>query len=137
MRCYLKKQVNYSNPMSQTIKIAVNTDTGVIEFDKLPANLSYAIDEEQGYVVSDNAEDMTREIENLSSISHQIVDSAPYHEKAIVSYEEMLIKINPRLAKQKEQEDKIKHLEDKVGNIESGISDMRSMMVELLKQQKQ
>lgn len=129
--------INYSNPMAQTIKIAVNTDNGVIEFDKLPANLSFAIDEEQGYAVSDNPEDMTREIENRSSVSRQIVDSAPYHEKAIINYEEMLIRINPRLAKQKEQEDEIKNLKVKVSSIENGISDMKSMMVQLLNKNNQ
>lgn len=128
--------VNYSNPMSQTIKIAVNVDNGVIEFDNLPANLSFAVDTQTNMIVSDNPDDMTREVENLLSASNQILDSVEYHKKAVEAYNSILVKLSPRLAKQKEQEDKIQALESKVGSIENGISDMKAMMVELLNKNK-
>lgn len=124
--------IDYRNPMMQTVKVVVNTQDGVIEFDQLPANLSSATDEKLNVVVSDNQKDMCVEVEKLLALSQQYIAGVSYHEAAIPKYEEMLIKLNPKIAKEKEQEGKINALETKVTGIESNINDIKAMMSQLL-----
>jgi len=60
------------------------------------------------------------------------VESIPYHEKAIITYEAMLRELNPQFAREKEQEEKISALETKIGGIETSIGDMKQMLAQAL-----
>ena len=66
--------------------------------------------------------------------SKQILDSIPHHEAVVIEGEEILKKLNPQFAKQKDQEDKINNLETKVGSMESKLDDISSMLKQALKQ---
>lgn len=123
--------VQYKTGLTQTIDVVVNADGETLNFNELPANLSIA-DSKTGVVVSESREQMMTEIENMMTTSQNILDNISYHESVVDSCNEMLIKLNPKFAKEKEQEDKIKSLECKVNSIETGISDMKAMMSELL-----
>ena len=79
---------------------------------------------------------MTKEYEMMVKTSQQIVDSVEYHQSIIDSKDEIMSALNPRFAKEKEQENKIIALENKVTNIEQGIFDMKSMMSQLLNKNK-
>lgn len=118
---------------SMDIKVDVNGNT--YEFQKIPANLSI-VSPSTGIVISDNPEDMTKEYEMMVKTSQQIVDSVDYHKSIIDSKDEIISALNPRFAKEKEQENKIIALENKVTNIEQGIFDMKSMMSQLLTKNK-
>ncbi len=123
--------VQYKTGLTQTVDVVVNVDGETLNFNELPANLSIA-DSKTGVVVSESREQMMTEIENMMTTSQNILDNIGYHESVVDSCNEMLIKLNPKFAKEKEQEDKIKSLECKVNSIETGISDMKAMMSELL-----
>jgi hypothetical protein len=57
-----------------------------------------------------------------------VLDSVPYHEKAMESYKEMKLRINPQFAKEKEQEEKIGALEEKMGNIDDKLNKMFDLL---------
>lgn len=111
------------------IKVDVNGD--IYEFKKIPANVSI-ISPSTGIVISDNVEDMTKEYEGLVSSSQQVLDNIEYYQGIVNSKDEIYSKLNPKYAKEKEQENKLNNLEGRVGNVESGINDIKAMLSKVL-----
>lgn len=101
------------------------------EFKKIPANLSI-VSPSQGIVISDNPEDMTKEFETMVKISQQTIDSIDYHRGVIENKDSILSILNPRFAKEKEQENKFNALETRVGSMEKGIDDIKTMLSKVL-----
>lgn len=116
---------------NQSMDIIVDVNGNTYEFQKIPSNLSI-ISPSTGIVISDNPEDMTKEYEMMIKTSQQVLDSIDYHQSVLDSKDEIMSALNPRFAKEKEQENKIIALENKVTNIEQGIFDMKTMMSQLL-----
>lgn len=106
-----------------------NGDT--YEFKKIPANLSI-VSPSQGIVISDNPEDMTKEFESMLKISQQTIDSIDYHRGVLESKDSILSILNPRFAREKEQENKFNALETRVGSMEKGIDDIKAMLSKVL-----
>lgn len=111
------------------IKVDVNGET--YEFKKIPTNISI-VSPSAGIIISDNAEDMTKEFEGTIKTSQQILDSIDYHKAIVNSQDEIFAKLNPKYAKEKEQENKLNNLEGRVGNVESGINDIKAMLSKVL-----
>lgn len=111
------------------IKVDVNGD--IYEFKKIPANISI-ISPSTGIVISDNVEDMTKEYEGLVNSSQQVLDNIEYYQGIVNSKDEIYSKLNPKYAKEKEQENKLNNLEGRVGNVESGINDIKAMLSKVL-----
>ena len=117
---------------NQEIDITVEVNGETYEFKKIPANTSI-ISPSAGIIISDNADDMIREYDTMVSASKQILDSVDYHKFVIDSKDEIMSILNPRYAKEKEQENKIASLENRMGGIENGIENIKNMMAEILK----
>lgn len=124
---------NYFNNINPYIDVTVIIDGSNAEIKKLPANLSITTSEsDSNLVVSESRELMCTEVENMIKNSKQIVESIDYHKSVIESGEEMLAKLNPNIAKQKEQENRISNLETSVGDVKSDVKDIKTMLSELL-----
>lgn len=111
----------YYGLSNQEIDISVDVNGDTYEFKKIPANLSI-VSPSQGIVISDNSEDMTKEFETMVNISQQTIDSK----------DSILSILNPRFAKEKEQENKFNALENRVGSMEQGIDDIKTMLSKML-----
>lgn len=116
---------------NQEIDIVVDVNGNSYEFKKIPANLSI-VSPSNGIVISDNVDDMTKEFETMIKISQQAIDSIDYHKGVIDSKDEILSILNPRFAKEREQENKLNSLEGRVGNMEQGIDDIKVMLSKIL-----
>lgn len=116
---------------NQEIDIVVDVNGDSYEFKKIPANLSI-VSPSNGIVISDNVDDMTKEFETMIKISQQAIDSIDYHKGVIDSKDEILSILNPRFAKEREQENKLNSLEGRVGNMEQGIDDIKVMLSKIL-----
>jgi hypothetical protein len=121
----------YYGLSNQEIDISVDVNGDTYEFKKIPANLSI-VSPFQGIVISDNPEDMTKEFETMVNISQQTIDSIDYHRGVIDSKDSILSILNPRFAKEKEQENKFNALENRVGSMEQGIDDIKTMLSKML-----
>lgn len=121
----------YYGLSNQEIDISVDVNGDTYEFKKIPANLSI-VSPSQGIVISDNPEDMTKEFETMVNISQQTIDSIDYHRGVIDSKDSILSILNPRFAKEKEQENKFNSLENRVGSMEQGIDDIKTMLSKML-----
>ena len=121
----------YYGLANQEIDITVEANGDTYEFKKIPANFSI-VSPSQGIVISDNPEDMTKEFETMLKISQQTIDSIDYHRGVIESKDSILSILNPRFAKEKEQENKFNALETRVGSMEKGIDDIKTMLAKVL-----
>lgn len=121
----------YYGLSNQELDIIVDVNGDTYEFKKIPSNVSI-VSPSTGIVISDNAEDMTKEFESIVKISQQTIDSIDYHKGVLESKDSILSILNPKFAKEKEQESKFNALENRVGSIEQGIDDIKSMMEKML-----
>ena len=118
---------------NQEIDITAEVNGDFYEFKKIPANLSI-LSPSVGVVISDNTEDMMKEYEGLVTHSQQVLDSIDYHKAVIESQDEIMAILNPRFAKEREQENKLNALEGRIGNMEKGIGDIRTMLTQMMNQ---
>lgn len=118
---------------TNTIDVTVKIDGETTEFKQLPSALSIANYNNGNTIVSESREQMCQEVENMLRTSKQIIDSIPYHEKVVYCGEEILKKLSPQFAQQKDQEDKINNLESKVGGIEKKLDSISEMLSKALK----
>lgn len=120
---------------NQEIDITVDVSGDTYEFKKIPSNVSI-ISPSNGIIISDNPNDMSKEYESMVKNSEQVLATIDYHKGIIESKDEILSKLNPKYAKEKEQENKIISLENRMSGIEKGISNIQSMMSKMLVQNK-
>ena len=117
---------------NQEMDITVDVNGETYEFKKIPNNVSI-ISPSIGIIISDNPEDMIKEYDAAVNTSKQILDSIDYHKSIINSRDEIMSVLNPRYAKEKEQENKLNSLETRVGNMESGINDIKQLLLKMTK----
>ena len=117
-----------------TVDVRVKVDEETMDFKQLNANASIA--NSGNVVVSDSKDAMSAEVEGLLRTSKAILESVPYHEKMLVSCDNVLRDLNPSFKKEKEQEEKIGALEEKMVGIEGTLNDMMSMLSSALGQSK-
>lgn len=118
--------------INPTIDVSVKTDSEILEFKKLPANMSIANYGNDNIIVAEDKTCICNEVESLLKLSNKAIEDVPYHKSVIENGETIMAQLNPRIAKEKEQEAKIKSLESKVGNIETCVLDMKTMVSQLL-----
>lgn len=123
---------NYADTV---VDVIVKVKDDELKFEKLPSNLSIA-NFQNGVVVAESKEAMNTEVENMLRNSKSILESIPYHEKVILTCDEMLRELNPQFAKEKEQEEKIAKLEEKMGGMESTLIDIHKMLNNALSKKK-
>lgn len=109
-------------PMETVVDVRVKLGDEEADFKQLPANGQIAND--KNLVVSDSKEAMSAEVDAMLRQSKAILESVDYHERVVKSCEGMLLRLNPQIAKDREQTEKINKLEGKVSGIEGKIDKM-------------
>ncbi len=109
-------------PMETVVDVKVKLGDEEVDFKQLPANGQIAND--KNLVVSDNKDAMSAEVDAMLRHSKTVLESVDYHKRVVDSCEGMLQKLNPQIAKEKEQTEKINKLEGKVSGIEGKIDKM-------------
>ena len=125
---------SFGSQPEMTVDIRVKVDEETMDFKQLNANASIA--NSGNVVVSDSKDAMSAEVEGLLRTSKALLESVPYHEKMLVSCDNVLRDLNPSFKKEKEQEEKIGALEEKMVGIEGTLNDMMSMLSSALGQAK-
>ena len=124
----------FGSQPEMTVDVRVKVDEETMDFKQLNANASIA--NSGNVVVSDSKDAMSAEVEGLLRTSKAILESVPYHEKMLISCDNVLRDLNPSFKKEKEQEEKIGALEEKMVGIEGTLNDMMSMLSNALGQSK-
>lgn len=118
--------------METIVDISVKVGNDTVDFKQLPSSLSIANFGDNGVVVSESKEAMSAEVEAMLRTSRQVVESVDYHKRVIESCDKMLRELNPRFAKEKEQEEKIGTLEKKMNGMEGTLGDIKEMLSKAL-----
>lgn len=110
---------DYSNPntgLNPTtyFDLVVKVDNETYKFQHLNSTLSVA--NNNNIIVSETKEGLTPTVENILYSSKKVIDpeNIQYHTEAVASCEEILKKLNPSFAKDKERDARIQNLENKM-----------------------
>lgn len=77
---------------------------------------------------------MSAEIDAMLRRSKGVVESVDYHKVVVSACEEMLTRLNPQIAKEKQQEKDINNLKTDVSGMKGDVTELKGMMSQLLKQ---
>lgn len=117
-------------PMETVVDVRVKLGDEEVDFKQLPANGQIAND--KNLVVSDSKDAMSSEVDAMLRQSKAILESVDYHERVVKSCEGMLLRLNPQIAKEKEQSEKISKLEGKVSGVEDKVDKMMGLLEKAL-----
>lgn len=117
-------------PMETVVDVKVKLGDEEVDFKQLPANGQIAND--KNLVVSDSKDAMSSEVDAMLRQSRAILESVDYHERVVKSCEGMLLRLNPQIAKEKEQSEKISKLEGKVSGVEDKVDKMMGLLEKAL-----
>ena len=106
--------INNSNDTVIDIKVKVNDD--ILDFQKMPTNLSFATI--GNVVISDNREDAINAVDNFYQNSKRILEDVSYHEQVVKACDEMMTMLNPAYAKDKERDTAIESLQKQVACVQ-------------------
>lgn len=104
------------------VDVTVKTDSKEYELKQLHANLQIEARDDIKAVISDSQESMLQEVEAMSAVSRQVVESQDYHKEVLNKCEQWRRMLNPRYEKEQKRDEQIDALnrrfdafEDKFG----------------------
>lgn len=122
----------YGFPQNTVIDIKVKADNEDYEFNALDTNSSVCAYPEKNFFITDSREQMLAEVESMMKTSSQVLESIPYHESVKSACADMILRLNPQLAKEKEQAEKISTLENKISGMEGALTNIQEMLSKAL-----
>lgn len=101
-------------------------DEPPFNLEKLPASMSIATTDK--LVVSDSRDAMLSEVEGMLANSRRIIESVDYHNGVIEACDNIIERLNPKIAQEREQERKINELETKMNEMGGSIYNIENML---------
>lgn len=112
-------------PNTAPIDILVKYEDGSEDnFPQLPANNTVFTYNNGNVIVCDGRDSARSEIEKLHSYAKQHIESTPHYEKILASTEQMMCTIDPRYAKEQQNDADIRNLKCGMQNMQSGMQNM-------------
>lgn len=131
---YSKNPVQY--PPETEVNITARFDNEQVVFEHVASGLSIT-EYKPGVVISESREAMANEVEGMLRTSQMVLESMDYHKGVVGSCEEMLKALNPRFAKDKENDERIAGLEAKMDALGKGFEEMMTFVKSLNKNKKE
>ena len=113
--------------MEVTVKVGDNT----FDLKSLPCNQSSHVYAKENAFVTDNWQEMLKEVDNLERASQAVVDSAPLHADLVKSYKSMKEVLDPQIAKERANQEQIDDLKSRMGGIEDTLGQMMGLLQSL------
>lgn len=113
-----QQKFNAYNPLNPetTVDVTIKFDSGeTMDLRQMPCGLSVA--NFGTTIVTETKEQMAQEVESMMRSSKAVIESVPYHEKVIGACEEMMGRLNPQIAKEKQTEDRLNKIEDMLSKL--------------------
>uniref|UniRef100_A0AAU8MKW1 Uncharacterized protein n=1 Tax=Geladintestivirus 1 TaxID=3233133 RepID=A0AAU8MKW1_9CAUD len=119
---------NIGGNMQSYFDLTVKVNSETYEFKHINSCLS--IVNNGNVILSENKEGLVPAVESILANSKKIIDpdNISYHTKAVEDCEEILKKVNPTFAKEKEMDDRIFSLENKMTGIDSKLDKMFNLL---------
>lgn len=111
------------NPMQPEMVVDINVKVGddTKTFANVSANLNLVDTGDGGYVISDDKNAITNEVERLGALSQNALDAVAYHKRMVAACKQMMLSLNPSLKKENERDEEI-------ANLRKDFSEMKEMM---------
>lgn len=119
-------------PVETFTNIEVRADDEIYKFDKLSSNESQRYYPAENTYITDSRDAVIQECESMFQASRQALETMPYHQSVVDSRDEIMCRLNPQLAKEKEQEAKIGALEEKMNGMEGTLCSIKDMLAKAL-----
>ena len=123
------------NPMQmeQVIDINVKVGDDTKTFSNVNTALSIVDTGANNYVISDDKQAITNEIEAFGTLSQNALNSIPYHKKVVSACKQMMIDLNPSLQKEADRDTKIGNLEKELAEMKNGFAELTNLLRGALK----
>lgn len=113
--------------MEVTVKVGDHT----FDLKNLPCNQTSYVYTKENAFVTDNWQEMLKEVDNLERASQAVVDSAPLHADLVKSYKSMKEVLDPQIAKERANQEQIDDLKSRMGGIEDTLGQMMGLLQSL------
>ena len=123
------------NPMQmeQVIDINVKVGDDTKTFSNVNTALSIVDTGANNYVISDDKQAITIEVEAFGTLSQNALNSVPYHRKVVSACKQMMIDLNPSLQKEADRDTKIGNLEKELAEMKNGFAELTNLLRGALK----
>lgn len=118
------------NPMQmeQVIDINVKVGDDTKTFSGVNTALSIVDTGANNYVISDDKQAITNEIEAFGTLSQNALNSVPYHKKVVAACKQMMLELNPNLQKEAERDSEISKMKGEMTEMRQTISDLANLL---------
>ena len=125
------------NPMQmeQVIDITVKVGDDTKTFSGVNTALSIVDTGANNYVISDDKQAITNEIEAFGTLSQNALNSVPYHKRVVSACKQMMLELNPSMQKEADRDAKIGNLERELAEMRNGFAELTSLLKGALKSQ--
>lgn len=125
------------NPLQveQVIDINVKVGDDTKTFSGVNTALSIVDTGANNYVISDDKQAITNEIEAFGTLSQNALNSIPYHKKVVAACKQMMLELNPSLQKEADRDTKISSLEKEIAEMKNGFAELTTMLKSALNPQ--
>ena len=103
-----------------SIDVVAVSNGETINLPGLPSNLS--VSTVNGIVVTETREAMASEVEAIQRMTQQVIDNYEAHKQTVERCAELLRELNPRIAREQQQEEKISQLEASLAEMKEMLS---------------
>ena len=125
------------NPMQmeQVIDITVKVGDDTKTFSGVNTALSIVDTGANNYVISDDKQAITNEIEAFGTLSQNALNSVAYHKRVVAACKQMMMELNPSMQKEADRDAKIGNLERELAEMRNGFAELTSLLKGAFKQQ--
>lgn len=121
----------FGQPQEMVVDLVIKLNDFTVNMNSIPAQLDIADSYSNGenLVISDSREAMNSEILSLKQKSIDVINSKPYHESLVVSYDKLLSDFNPEMAEKQAQQQEISELRAQMNEMSKNMA----LLIEQLK----
>ncbi len=102
-----------------TIDLKIKVDDSIQEFKDIPSINSYVSYNNGQVIISESKSSIQNEVEGILQNRRHILENIENFENDIVQCENILKRINPQFARDKERDDRLQNLETRFDGVES------------------
>ena len=102
-----------------TVDLKVKVDGDIQEFNSIPSINSVVSYSNGKIIISETKQGIQNEVEGILQNSKQIIENIDMYKQNVIECENILRKLNPQFAKDKERDDRLLNLENRFDGVES------------------
>lgn len=117
------------NPLQfeQVLDLVVKVGDDTKNFTNVPPNASFC-DAGSGYIISDDKNEITNEVEKFGAYSQNILNAIPFHKKVVSSVKQMMIDLNPSLQKEAQRDDEMSKMKSEMTELRNTVGELANLL---------